>query len=228
VPFVDRAKAIAVRKRFVAIAFVVLGALGWSGLTARAVMTTPPGGESPDAGLEKIEAWREIPADQLAAIGYIRKDNCGSCHLVGKSGKGPDLTTGTSTKSTDWLVDHFKKPSADSPDTTLSGMQLKTVAAFVTKRDDKGVDAWANAPQAPVDGAMLYQGKQCAMCHELNGVGQKNGPGLNGLSERRARDWVANHFADPPKFSPGSTMPAYKFEPQDLDRITDYLMQIPK
>ncbi len=228
VPFIDRGKAIAVRNRFVAIAFVVLGAIGWSGLTARAVMTTPPSSESPDAGLLKIEAWREIPADQLAAIGYMRKDNCGSCHAVGKSGPGPDLTVGASTKPAEWLADHFKKPAPTSPDSTLSGAQIKAMISFVTKRDEKGVDAWINAPQAPVDGAMLYQGKQCALCHELNGVGQKNGPGLNGLADRRARDWVANHFADPPKFSPGSTMPAYKFEPQDLDRITDYLMQIPK
>jgi cbb3-type cytochrome oxidase cytochrome c subunit len=39
---------------------------------------------------------------------------------------------------------------------------------------------------------------------------------------------VAEHFADPPKLSPGSAMPAYKFNPQDLAAITDYLMAIPK
>ncbi len=228
VPFIDRGRIIAIRQRTGAIAFALLGIIGWSGLTARAVATTPPSSESPDAGLEKIEAWREIPADQLAAVGYFRKDNCASCHVAGKASAGPDLTNNPSSKPNDWIMAHIKKPADSSPDSTLSGMQTKVLANFVAKRDDKGIDALQNAPQAAVDGAMVYQQSQCAMCHELNGVGQKNGPPLNGLSERRAKDWVAGHFADPPKFSPGSTMPAYKFNTQDLDRITDYLMQIPK
>jgi ubiquinol-cytochrome c reductase cytochrome b subunit len=228
VPFIDRGKAVRIRQRTGAITLVVLGAIGWSALTARAVATTPPSSESEDAGLQKVEAWREIPADQLAAVGYFRKDNCAGCHVAGKAGPGPDLTINPSTKPADWLIEHFKKPTASSPDSQLSGLQLKTLATFVAKREDTGLDALANAPQAAVDGAMLYQKNQCAACHELNGVGQKNGPPLNGLSDRRARDWVQGHFSDPPKFSPGSTMPAYKFDPQDLDRITDYLMQIPK
>jgi len=228
VPFIDRGRAVLIRQRTGAITLVVLGAIGWSALTARAVATTPPSTESEDAGLEKIESWREIPADQLAAVGYYRKDNCASCHVAGKAGPGPDLTINASSKPTDWLIEHFKKPTPSSPDSQLSGLQLKTLATFVTKREDKGLDALANAPKAAVDGAMVYQKNQCAACHELNGMGQKNGPPLNGLSDRRAKDWVQGHFSDPPKFSPGSTMPPYKFDPQDLDRITDYLMQIPK
>jgi ubiquinol-cytochrome c reductase cytochrome b subunit len=227
VPFIDRGKAVAVRQRFVAIALVVLSAMAWSGLTARAVATTPPTTESPDAGLELIQPWREIPAEQLAAIGYMRKDNCASCHVAGKPGAGPDITVNASNKPIDWLTEHFKKPTPASPDTQLTGNQIKAVVAFVTKRDDKGIDALANAPQAAVDGAMIYQQNQCAMCHQLNGVGQRSGPALNGLAERHPRDWVQGHFADPVKFSPGSTMPPYKLNAQDLDRLTNYLLQIP-
>jgi cbb3-type cytochrome oxidase cytochrome c subunit len=51
---------------------------------------------------------------------------------------------------------------------------------------------------------------------------------LNGLAARRTRPWIAGHFGDPPKFSPGSQMPAYKFIDQDLSVITDYLLSIPK
>ena len=75
---------------------------------------------------------------------------------------------------------------------------------------------------------MVYHDSQCAACHQLNGAGQKTGPALNGLAEHRAREWVEGHFAEPAKFSPGSVMPAYKFNSHDLDRITSYLMQIPK
>ncbi|HLW77706.1 MAG TPA: cytochrome b N-terminal domain-containing protein, partial [Bryobacteraceae bacterium] len=228
VPFIDRGRMVAIRQRTGAIALVVLAVIGWSGLTARAVATTPPSTESPNAGLETIEPWRQIPADQLAAVGYFRKDNCASCHVAGKPGPGPDLTNNPSAKANDWIVAHIKKPAPTSPDSSLSGLQTKTLASFVAKRDDKGVEALQNAPQAAVDGAMIYTQSQCAVCHELNGAGQNVGPPLNGISERRAKDWVEGHFADPAKYSPGSTMPAFKFNPQDLDRITDYLRQIPK
>ena len=53
------------------------------------------------------------------------------------------------------------------------------------------------------------------------------GPWLNGLADHRKREWVEQHFSDPAKFSPGSKMPPYKFNAQDLERITSYLMAIP-
>src|SRR5262249_41181939 len=42
VPFMDRGAMVRLSKRTVAIAVVVFGALGWAGLTERAVATTPP------------------------------------------------------------------------------------------------------------------------------------------------------------------------------------------
>lgn len=228
VPFIDRGTVVRVRKRTGAIAVVVLGLLGWAGLTARAVATTPPSTESPDAGLAQVEPWQQIPADELAAIGYFRKDNCGNCHLLGKSGSAPDLTRAVSQRPADWLIQHFKQPAPNAPPTQLNAMHLKGLATFVAQRDAKAVEAWSGAPQQAVEGAMVYQASQCAMCHELNGVGQKVGPPLNGVAGRRTRDWLENHFADPQKFSPGSTMPPYKFNSHDLDRITSYLLEIPK
>jgi len=228
IPFIDRAKVISIRRRTGAIALVALGSLGWAGLTARAVATTPPSTESPDAGLAAVEAWRTIPAENLAAIGYFRKENCSSCHVLGKSGAGPDLTVSPSQKPADWLTEHIKQPSPTAPQAQLNGVQVKAVVNFVTKRGDKDVEAWASAPQAAVEGAMVYHTSQCGMCHELNGTGQKMGPPLNGLSDHRAREWVQGHFAEPAKFSPGSTMPAYKFNSRDLDRVTSYLLEIPK
>jgi ubiquinol-cytochrome c reductase cytochrome b subunit len=228
VPFIDRARMVSIRRRTGAIAVVTLAALGWAGLTARAVATTPPSTESADAGLASVEAWRMIPVENLAAIGYFRKDNCGNCHTLGKSGTGPDLSVSPSQKPADWLMQHFRQPAPGAPATQLNGVQLKALANFVAKRGDKDVEAWTGAPPSPVEGAMVYNTNQCGMCHELNGTGQKIGPPLNGLADHRAREWVQGHFAEPAKFSPGSTMPAYKLNSHDLDRITTYLLEIPK
>ena len=197
-------------------------------MTARAVVTTPPSTEADDEGLKQIDPWQQIPADQLAAIGFFRKDNCTSCHVLGRSGAAPDLLSEPSTKTPEWLTAHIQQPAPNTPPTTLRGPQIKALVAFVTRHDDKAVEAWQNAPPDAVEGAMIYQSSQCAMCHELNGAGGKIGPPLNGVGGRRTREWLEGHFAAPAKFTPGSTMPAYKFNSHDLDRITSYLMAIPK
>jgi ubiquinol-cytochrome c reductase cytochrome b subunit len=226
-PFIDRGTATKIRQRTGAIALVVLAIIGWSALTARAVATTPPSTESADAGFALVEPWQELPADQLAAIGAFRKDNCGNCHVPGRSGPGEDLSRAPSQKPVDWLMAHFKQPAPNIA-TQLKNPELRNLASFVTKRQDAGVKAWSTAPQAAVDGAMVYQANQCSACHKLNGVGMQTGPPLNGVADHRTREWLEGHFGDPQKFSPGSTMPPYKLNPHDLDRLTSYIMAIPK
>lgn len=61
------------------------------------------------------------------------------------------------------------------------------------------------------------------MCHQVNGVGMKIGPGLSRLA-RRTRERVVEHFANPRNISPGSTMPPYKSNAKDQEAITAYLM----
>ena len=169
-----------------------------------------------------------MTADQLAAIGYFEKDNCSRCHVLGRSASGPDLAREPSSKSSEWLLAHFAKPRPDQPDSQLTAGQMKSLVALVTKRDEKGLDAWTKPPEQAIAGAMLFQSRGCGVCHTLNGAGEKMAPILNGLAARRTRDWVAGHFGDPGRFSPGSQMPAYKFNEKDLNAITNYLMAIPK
>jgi cbb3-type cytochrome oxidase cytochrome c subunit len=75
---------------------------------------------------------------------------------------------------------------------------------------------------------MVYESNKCNACHQVNGVGQKLGPALDGVGQRRDRAWLEKHFADPEGTSPGTIMPAYKFSPADMDAICKYLLQLPK
>ena len=108
----------------------------------------------------------------------------------------------------------------------FSDAQLGSLAAFLLKLNPRNAQALASAPQFAVEGAMVYQQNGCYACHQVNGVGMKLGPALDNLSARRSRQWVEEHFADPKKLSPGSTMPPYRFSAQELDRITSYLMSL--
>jgi cbb3-type cytochrome oxidase cytochrome c subunit len=156
----------------------------------------------------------------MASIGFFRRAQCGSCRV------GPDLTASPSSRPPSWLEEHMKSnPKAPG---VLTDAQVQTLVTFVTKRSDKAVDAWRNAPQGAVEGALVYQAHACASCHRLNGAGNDLGPPLNGVGERRDRAWIEGHFANPPEYSSGSIMPSSQFKPDQLKLITDYIMAIPK
>lgn len=228
VPFLDRGRAVRVTQRTVAIAIVVLAAVGWAGLTQQAIATTPENVEDFDAGLQPPKLWREMPAEQLAAIGYFEQDHCGNCHVLGRSAGGPDLAGAPSERSAEFLLKHFAKPSPASPDSSLTRAQMLSLVALVTKRNDQALEAWLDPDPDAVAAASLYQASNCGFCHTLNGVGGQSGPILNGLYSRRTREWVEGHFADPAGFSPGSRMPPYQFNDQELQQLTGYLLEIPK
>ncbi len=223
VPFIDRSKMKTVRRRWGAIGLAALAAIFWGGLTARAVATTP---ESREMDMSLVKPWQEISAGDLASIGFFRKAQCGSCHVPGKAGTGPDLTLAPSSRPANWLEEHIK--SSTKPPEALTDEQVKILAAFVAERSAKAVDAWQNAPQNAVEGALIYQANDCGSCHKLNGVGDELGPALNGVGERHDRSWIEQHFADPPKYSPDSIMPAFQFKPGELKLITDYIAAIPR
>jgi ubiquinol-cytochrome c reductase cytochrome b subunit len=226
-PFIDRGQMLRIRQRTGAIALASVAAIGWSALTARAIATTPTTME--EDGLAEVRSWQQIPASQLTGIAAFRKDNCASCHALDGTGSGPDLTKVASRRPNDWLEKHFQQPDDSKvPDTPLSGNEVRSLISLVTQRDERGIDAWKNAPPDVVEGARVYSNNQCGSCHTLNDEGGKRGPVLNGLRQRRERSWVEAHFSDPKKFSPTSGMPAYKLNPHDLDRLTTYLMSIPR
>lgn len=229
-PFLDRGAAVKASRRVAAMGVVAIAGLGWAGLTAAAIATTP---KNVEGGLtDSVATWQELSPEELAGIGYFRKENCASCHPGGKAGVGPDLTNKAITRTAAWMIDHFKRPAqlvpgSSMPPIQLSDAQLNALAAFLLRLNEKNSEALNSAPSFAVEGALVYQRHRCGACHKVNGVGTPVGPSLNGLARRRDRAWIEGHFADPQKYSPGTAMPPYRFPERDLARITQYLLQLP-
>ena len=233
-PFLDRGPMMAVRRRTVAIGFVALAAIGWAGLTAAAVAGTPRA-EVVAVDYSGPTDWLQLTPEEMAGVAYFREERCATCHTLGDSGGkvGPDLTRIPIRKNAAWMLEHFKRPSAMRPGTSmppiqLSDGQLNALAAYLLKLNPKNAAALESAPDFAARGAQVYQANQCGMCHAINGSGMSVGPGLNGVAKRRSREWVAQHFADPQKLSPGTMMPPYRFSPQDLENLTAYLFALPE
>jgi ubiquinol-cytochrome c reductase cytochrome b subunit len=235
VPFIDRGRLVKVTRRTTAFGVVGLAAIGWAGLTAAAVKSTPPEALAVAVDYSAPTDWLQLTAEEMAGIGYFRKENCISCHVIGGHGNpiGPDLTKTAIHKDAAWMIAHFKRPSAIRPGSSmppiqLSDAQLNALASFLLKLNDRNATALDDAPDFAVEGALIYQANRCGACHMINGAGMKVGPALNGLSKRQSRGWVEDHFADPQRLSPGSFMPAYRFSPKDLENLTSYLFSLPE
>jgi ubiquinol-cytochrome c reductase cytochrome b subunit len=235
VPFLDRGHLVRVTKRTFAISAVALAALGWGGLTAAAVATTPKPQPAAEVDYSAPTDWLQLTPQEMSGIAYFREEHCQSCHAVGDGGStiGPDLTQTSIHKDAAWMIQHFKRPSAMRPGTAMPAIQLgdaqlNSLAAFLLKLTPANASALANAPEFATAGALVYLANQCSGCHMVNGNGQKIGPALNGLAQRRSRSWVEEHFADPEKLSPGSMMPPYSLSKKDMDNLTTYLFSLPE
>lgn len=234
VPFIDRARMVRVTRRTFAISVVVLAAIGWTGLTVAAVKTTP---KPATAAIDYSEPtdWMRLSPQEMAGIGYFRRENCALCHAIdGKGGKvGPDLASGAIHKDAAWMIQHFRRPSSMRPGSSmppiqLNDSQLNALAAMLLKLNPRNTSALDNAPDFAVEGAIVYQQSRCGTCHVVNSAGVQVGPPLNGLSKRQTKGWVEQHFLDPQKLSPGSIMPPYRLPQRDLGNLTQYLFTLPE
>ncbi|MGH9671939.1 MAG: c-type cytochrome, partial [Bryobacteraceae bacterium] len=225
-------KLMRVAQRTTAIGVVALAALAWTSLTVAAIVTTPTIMERPVA--EGPQVWQQLSPEELAGIGYFRKENCAACHATGsgQASVGPDLTRIAVRKTAAWMIAHFKLPQqlvpgSSMPSIQLSDSQLNALAAFLLRLTPRNAEALQSAPAFAVEGAMVYQAHRCGACHQVNGMGMKLGPTLNGVARRRTAEWIQQHFLEPQKLSPGTVMPAYRFSPRETERITNYLLSLP-
>ena len=235
VPFLDRGRMVKVTRRTFAIGVVVLAAIGWGGLTATAIATTPKPQPLAEIDYSAPTDWMQLSPAEMAGVAYFRQEHCISCHAVGDDGAkvGPDLTQASIHKDAAWMIQHFKRPSAMRPGSSmppiqLSDAQLNSLALFLLKLNPNNATALGNAPDFATAGALVYQANHCSACHVVNGVGMSVGPPLNGLAQRRSRSWVEEHFAKPEELSPDTIMPPYKLAPKDLDDLTTYLLALPE
>ncbi len=238
IPFIDRGPMIRLAKRTFAISAVLLAAIAWTSLTVAAVVTTPKNVEGAEASVTpavgSAGGWQQLTPQEIAGIGYLRQQNCKACHPgAGQKGIGPDLTRMPADHHTAaWMIPHFKHPSevvpgSSMPPVQLTDAKLNSLSAFILKLTPQNEADLMSAPDAVVEGAILYDDHHCNSCHQANGSGTKVGPTLNGVGGRRDRAWLEQHFIDPKKMSPGSMMPAYKFNPQDMDHMIQFLQALP-
>jgi ubiquinol-cytochrome c reductase cytochrome b subunit len=232
-PFVDHGRVRRVRERTVAITLTLAAYIGWGTLTAAAIVGTPRQNTKELNTAGSAQQWTELSPEELAGIGYFRREHCESCHNLvnGEPKPGPDLAQ-AHRRTAEWLIEHFRNPGqiipgSNMPPIHLTDVQLNVLSAFLLKLTPENAKALYEAPNSAVLGAQIYLVNGCAGCHRVNGVGGSIGPPLNGLAKRRSKEWVEQHFLDPKALVPGSLMPSFHFSPRDRDILVAYLLSLP-
>jgi cytochrome c2 len=214
-------------QRTVAFSAVALAAIGWTGLTVTAIVTTPRPTTGSAESLTVVQGWQQLSPEALAGIGYYRKEQCGSCHNLtdGKSKVGPNLSTTPIKRSVGWMVGHFKNPAQMVPGTSmppihLGGAQRSALAAFLLTLTPRNAKDLESAPDKVLEGAMIYQQQQCGMCEIVNGVGVQLVPALNGVADRRRKEWIEIQIRSPKRHSAATALVTWM-------RSIEYLTAIP-
>ena len=223
-PFIDRSKLVRVRQRGLAAGIVLLAGLGWGGLTLAAIKGTPPPTAAEQIDYAGPIQWMQLAPMEMAGIHYFHEQHCDSCHNVtpGTPKNGPNLLDTANRHDAAWMTGHFQKNGSNLNDT-----QTKALIALMQKLTPDNGDVIDSAPEFAQEGAVIFQKNGCPACHKINGVGGVIGKELNGLGNRRTEAWVVEHFQNPQKMSPGTSMPPYKFASPDMQNIVSYLFTLP-
>ena len=230
VPFVDRSKMRLLRQRTVAISIVIFSASGWTALTIAAVQSTP-GMANAHSGSASQGTLIGLSAEQTAGYGYFRELGCASCHnlVEGDPKPAPNLTGVASEQTPEWIGEHLEEMRSRTAGagsiahSLLKSNALWTLLKKLTPETESGLQ---DIPQSLIEGSEIYIESGCASCHSINGTGGEVAPALNGVGARRTKEWIDQHFLNPNKLSPGSMMPRYRFAPDKLKVLDDYLLSL--
>jgi ubiquinol-cytochrome c reductase cytochrome b subunit len=98
------------------------------------------------------------------------------------------------------------------------------------------MDAWSSDPvperlvQAStplqLQGALVFQNKQCRNCHALDGVGGRRGPDLSRVGTRLTRDQLIDQVSN--GTPGGGNMPAYgkQMKPDQMTVLVEFLVSL--
>lgn len=167
----------------------------------------------------------EVPGVPELAEGrrLFETQGCRGCHkLNGVGGSiGPDLTEeGASRRFPEWLARHFLDPNAVSrnspmPNFHFTKEQARALTFYMLSLTNKQMGTYYSSvrliPSAGY-GRQLFVEKNCIACHNIGGVGAKNGTDLLGVTKQHSAGWLDEQLVNPELVYPGSTMPAYDLE----------------
>lgn len=200
-------------------------------------------------------AGAEPNGDSAHGKTLFAESRCISCHTVNGKGNGsaPELGTIASRASRGWLIAFVRDPHAFYPQTRMPRYSF-------TDADVRDIVAWFedelkdfDAPPNILEplrvnqtfaekGEKLFKSAGCFACHGGVKEGERFGPDLYGIGERKATSldfgkrtdlprtlaaWLAAKISTPRSFASGLKMPTFAFDAAQKRAIVTALLAIP-
>ncbi|HEY3053723.1 MAG TPA: c-type cytochrome [Thermoanaerobaculia bacterium] len=203
-----------------------------------------------------IEAAAAEPAGDAAhGKTLFAESRCISCHTVDGKGNGsaPELGKIASRATRPWLIAFLHDPHAFYPQTSMpqynfSDTDVRDLVSYF-QDELRDFDAPANIleplrvkQRVAEKGEKLFKTAGCFACHGGVKEGERFGPDLYGIGDRKATSldfgrrndlprtlpaWLAAKVAAPRSFASGLKMPTFAFDPAQRRAVVTALLAIP-
>jgi len=197
-----------------------------------------------------VDSFQRIPA-QTNAHGLTpavargkqlwEENNCMGCHTLFGEGAyyAPELTRVYARRGDAFIRSMLRDPEAMYPGqrrmvkNDFSEAQIDDLVAFFEWTNTVDLNGFPAAPTISMQGSPAPAAIQstrprmfdqvCTACHSVGGRGGAIGPALDGISNRRDRDYLLRWLRDPSAVKPGTTMPNLHIAEAQMTELVDYL-----
>ncbi len=203
------------------------------------------------AGCGTCHTHVQVPRTERLEEGerLIARYDCFSCHRIdGRGGtlrpggvggmEGPDLSyAGAAGHDPQWYAKHLQQHEAAEDGVWKDSFgpipddDLRTIDNYIASR--------VGAPRL-VKAKALFHSLGCRGCHKIDGVGSNDGPDLTRAGDmdplfvdfsyvegpHTIARWHEEHLRDPAKIVPGSLMPNFGLNDDQIELLTLYLMSL--
>lgn len=118
---------------------------------------------------------------------------------------------------------------ADRPYIVGFGLVLVTVIVFLGVQGYRApfTNPIVEKNRQEIMGQRIYFEKvRCQICHSINGKGGIAGPALDTVGSRRNKKWLTDHFRNPQKVSPNTTMPNFGLLDEEIQALVVYMSSL--
>ncbi len=95
-----------------------------------------------------------------------------------------------------------------------------------TEEESGMVRGWQQLSPEALEGIGYFREEQCSTCHNLGDGVSKIGPNLATTAIRRSPTWMIEHFRDPSRLVPGTSMPPIHLSDAQLAALASFLLNL--
>ena len=109
---------------------------------------------------------------------------------------------------------------------TLTAVITTPKSSVPSTEEEEVVQEWQQLSPEELAGIGYFRLEQCSSCHNLANKAPKVGPNLATTAIRRSPAWMIDHFKNPSRLVPGTSMPPIDLNDEQLAALASFLLKL--